>query len=223
MDISMRAYVSPIGYDSSRVTRTVISNGLDTDDWIILLRPAIEMDDNRATQAIRDVRQMLSQVEPDTSITIEEIPHDDYEAAVTRICEILDAFDGELILNLSGGPRDILLALSTAAFVYHDSIAEYLSYSDIDGEVRSLPIPNLVVDTPSASFRTLEVIEDFGRPVSISELTEAREIAKSTITRHLQQLESRKLVDTWQEGKAKFTDITFTGRLMVRTKADTNH
>lgn len=215
----MRAYVSPIGYDSSRVTRTVIGHGLETDDRIVLLRPAVEMDDNRASQAVRDVRQMLSQVEPDVRIDLEEIPHDDFEVGVRRICDVLEDIDGELIVNLSGGARDIFLALATASIVHHGRVDRYLSYSDIDGEVRPVNLPDLVVDTPKASFETLAVIESKNGAVSISELTEARDIAKSTITRHLQQLESRGLVSTWQEGKSKYADITFTGHLHVRANS----
>lgn len=215
----MRTYVSPIGYDSSRVTRTVISHGLDTKDRIVLLRPAVEMDDNRATQAVRDVRQMLSQVEPEIEVDIVELPHDDYRASVSRVCDVLEAAQGELVVNLSGGARDLLIALTTAAIALHDRVSAFLSYSDIDGEVRPLSMPNLVVDTPNASFKTLTEIEQHNDSVSITELTEARDIAKSTITRHLQQLESRGLVASWQEGKSKYAQITFTGQLLVRANS----
>lgn len=218
MVISMRTYISPIGYDSSRVTRSVIGNGLATDDRIVLLRPALEMDDNRASQAVRDVRQMLSQVEPEVDMDIREVPHDDFEAAVLLICDVFESEDDEVVVNLSGGARDIFLALATASLVYPERVTSYLTYSDIDGEVRQIDLPNLVVDTPDASFETLVEIYTGERPVSISDLTEARGIAKSTITRHLQQLEARGLVETWQEGKSKFAEITFTGALQTRAK-----
>lgn len=211
----MRSYLSPIGYDSTRVTRPVISYGLDTDDCIILLRPALEMDDNRASQAIRDVRQMITQIEPDVSIRLVEVPHDDFEGSVTAICNIFQENDGNVIVNLSGGARDIFLALIVASMVHLDLIHTVVSFSDIDGDVREVSLPNLTVDAPSASYQTLAAIEELDRPVSISELTEERDIAKSTVTRHLQQLESRGLVDTWQEGKSKYAEITFSGRLRV--------
>ena len=214
----MRSYVSPIGYDSSRVTRTVISNGIETEDHIALLRPAIEMDDNRASQAVRDVRQMLSQIEPDVRISVHEVPHTQFEQGVKSICDIFDELHGDIIVNLSGGARDVYLALATAAMAYNSRIDEYLTFSDIDGEVRPIDLPNLIVDTPSASFETLVVIDSFDRPPCISDLTDIRNIAKSTITRHLQQLEARGLVTTWQDGKSKFADITFTGHLLVRAK-----
>lgn len=220
MAIAMRAYVSPIGYDSSRVTRPVISHGIDPDDHIILLRPTLEMDDNRASQAVRDVEQMVSQIEPDVEIRVTEVPHDDFQAAVDRVCDVLDGIEDEVVVNLSGGAREIFLALCTAAIAYRPRIDTFLSYSDIDGEVRPLDIPDLTVDRPDASFETLERIEDLDRAVSISELTDLRGIAKSTVTRHLQQLEDSDLVRTWQDGKAKYTETTFSGRLMVRSRGE---
>lgn len=214
----MRSYLSPIGYDSARVTRPVISHGLDTDDRIVLLRPALEMDDNRADQAVRDVRQMITQIEPDVEIEVETLPHDDFQGAVVGICELLSERDEEVIVNLSGGARDLFAALCTAALVHVDRISRLLTFSDIDGDVREIDLPDLTVDVPDASFRTLARIDDLDRPVSITELTELQDIAKSTVTRHLQQLEARDLVETWQEGKAKFARITFSGRLLARSR-----
>jgi len=213
----MRSYISPIGYDSTRVTRPVISYGLDTDDRIVLLRPELEMDDNRADQAVRDVRQMITQIEPDVGIELEEVPHDDFERAVCIICELLESYEDDIIVNLSGGARDIFLALCVASIAHIDRVSMILSFSDIDGDVRELELPNLTVDTPAASFSTLETIDGLDRAVSISELTEERGIAKSTVTRHLQQLEARGLVTTWQEGKSKYASITFSGRLLARS------
>lgn len=213
----MRAYVSPIGYDSTRVTRPVISHGLDTDDTIVLLRPSLEMDDNRASQAVRDVRQMISQIEPDVGVDMIEVPHDDFQEAVLTICDVFESIGGDVIVNLSGGARELYLSLSVAAMAHMDYISTVLTFSDIDGEVRELRLPNLTVDVPGASRDTLATIGDVDRPISISEITELRDIAKSTVTRHLQQLEARGLVNTWQDGKAKFASITFSGQLLVRT------
>lgn len=214
----MRSYLSPIGYDSTRVTRPVLSHGLDTDDRIIMFRPQLEMDDNRAEAAVRDVRQMITQIEPDVDIQIEEVPHDDFVQAVDDICDIFEQLNGELIVNLSGGARDIFLALSVSTMVHLQRVNSIVTFSDIDGDVREVILPNLLVDTPSASFETLVDIVELDRPVSISELTDRLDIAKSTVTRHLQQLESRELIRTWQEGKSKFAESTFSGRLLVRSK-----
>lgn len=217
----MRAYVSPIGYDSTRITRPVLSHGLDTDDRLVLVRPSLENDEQRAHQAIRDVKQMVTQIEPDIEIERVEIPHDDLTASVGELCEIIDACDrdGEVVVNLSGGPRDLLISLLLATLVHQQGIDAALTYSDIDGEVRQLPVPNLTVDIPEASYQTLRTVADRENPISISELTEARELAKSTVTRHLKQLEDRGLVDTRQEGKVKFAELTFTGKLHVRARS----
>lgn len=218
MDISMRSYISPIGYDSARVTRPVISHGLDTDDRIVLLRPALEMDDTRASQAVRDVKQMTTQIEPDIDIDLEEIPHDDFRTAVLRVCDIIEDNSGELVINLSGGARDIFATLCIAAVVHVDRINTVLTFSDIDGDVRELELPDLTVDVPMAALDTLRRIDAMDNKVSISELSDELDIAKSTVTRHLQQLEERGLVETWLEGKPKYARITFSGKILSQTR-----
>lgn len=219
MDISMRSYISPIGYDSARVTRPVISHGLDTDDRIVLLRPELEMDDARAKQAVRDVKQMTTQIEPDIDIAIEEIPHDDFQGAVLQICDLFENHTGELIVNLSGGARDIFGTLCIASLVHAEKIHKFLSFSDIDGDVRELEFPIVTVDVPIAALDTLHQINNRRDKISISELSDELDVAKSTVTRHLQQLEERGLVETWLEGKPKFARITFSGRILSQTRA----
>ncbi len=214
----MRSYISPIGYDSARVTRPLISHGLDTDDRIVLLRPSLEMDDNRASQAVRDVKQMTSQIEPDIDIALEEIPHDDFHQAVLRISDIMEDNSGELVVNLSGGARDIFATLCIAAVVHVDRINTVLTFSDIDGNVREVELPNLTVDVPVAALDTLRQIDSRNAKVSISELSEDLDIAKSTVTRHLQQLEERGLVETWVEGKPKYAKITFSGKILSQIR-----
>ncbi|MFP4589973.1 MAG: CRISPR-associated CARF protein Csa3 [Halobacteriales archaeon] len=214
----MRSYISPIGYDSARVTRPVISHGLDTDDRIILLRPERETDDARASQAVRDVKRMTTQIEPEVEIDLKEIPHDDFQEAVLRISDVFEDNPGELIVNLSGGARDIFATLCIASIVHVDRINTVLSFSDIDGDVRSVDLPNLTVDVPPSAIETLRQIDENNDKISISELSDQLDIAKSTVTRHLQHLESRGLVETWLEGKPKYARITFSGRLLAQTR-----
>lgn len=213
----MRSYVSLIGYDSARVTRPVLSHGLATNDRLTLLRPVQEMDDNRASQAVGDVRQMLNQIEPEVSIALKEVPHDDFEQGVRTICDLLQEQSGRVVVNLSGGARDLFAMLLVASLVNIRLIDSVLAFSDIDGNVRELALPDMTVAAPQSSFTTLRQINRANGPVSISELTESRDLAKSTVTRHLKQLEQRNLVETWQEGKSKYASPTFSGELLIRS------
>ncbi|WP_417750568.1 hypothetical protein [Salinibaculum rarum] len=65
----MTVYISPIGYDSTRITRPILSEGIDKGDQIVLLRPDGEESDKRAAEAIEDVERMVQQIQPDVKVT----------------------------------------------------------------------------------------------------------------------------------------------------------
>src|SRR6056297_1219036 len=110
----MRTYVSPIGFNSTSVTRPVLSYGVDTDDRVVVIRPEEETDDSRAEEAIADVCRLLTEIEPAVSLSTERVPHDDFETAVLHCRDLLRAVEGELIVNLGGGARDVLVPFITA-------------------------------------------------------------------------------------------------------------
>lgn len=214
----MRTYVSTLGYDSKRVTRPVLSNGLDTDDVLVLLRPRTDTDDNRAAQAITDVEQLVSQIEPDVTVSVETIPYAEFPAAVRRCSDILRAADGTVVVNLAGGARDVFLPVATAALAHTELIDTVLSFSDIDGEVRPLQLPALTASIPSNTWNTLAAIDRFDGPTSIPALTAELDVAKSTVTRHVTALEDAGAVVTRQAGKTKHVELTLTGDLHLRTR-----
>ena len=103
----MRTYIAPIGYDSTRVTRPILSQGIERDTCIELLIPAMTTDDSRSTQAIDDVRRMIEQIEPDVGIETTEISHDNFEEAIETCGSVVDGADGEVVVVFGGGARDI--------------------------------------------------------------------------------------------------------------------
>ena len=214
----MRTYISPIGYNPTSVTRVLLSRGLETDDVAVLLRPRTDTDDNRAQEAIADVERMLTEIEPEVSTTIERIPHDDFPAAVLDCSDIIRAADGTVIANLSGGARDIFLPFTVAVLTHASSIDTALAFSDIDGQVREWELPVLTADIPNSARDTLRLIANADNSISIPEITEQTQHAKSTVTRHVNQLDESGVVETWQEGKTKHVGLSFAGDLLLRTQ-----
>jgi CRISPR-associated protein Csa3 len=214
----MRTYVSTLGYDSKRVTRPVLSNGLDTNDELVLLRPQTDGEDTRAQQAITDVEQLVAQIEPNVSVSVEAVPYDDFAAAVRRCSDVLQSADRTLVVNLGGGARDVFLPFATAALAHTDAIDTVLSFSDIDGEVRPLQLPALIASIPSNMWNTLRAVDQLGGTASIPVLTDERDVAKSTVTRHVTTLEDIGAVTTRYEGKTKHIELTLTGDLHLRAR-----
>ena len=214
----MRTYISPIGYNPTSVTRVLLSRGLETDDMAVLLRPKTDTDDNRAQEAITDVERMLNEIEPEVSTSIEVIPHDDFPTAVLDCSDIIRAANGTVIANLSGGARDIFLPFTVAVLAHAPSIDTALAFSDIDGKVREWGLPVLTADIPNSAWNTLGLIAEAEESISIPDLTEQTQHAKSTVTRHVNQLNDNDVVTTRQEGKTKYVELSFAGRLLIRGK-----
>lgn len=212
----MRTYISPIGYNPTSVTRVLLSRGLETDDVAVLLRPATETDNNRAEEAITDVKRMLREIEPEVSTTVKRVPHDNFPTAVLDCSDAIRTANGTVIANLSGGARDIFLPFTVAVLAHAPLIDTALAFSDIDGKVRERELPVLTADVPDSARDTLTRIAETEDGVSIPELTDRTQHAKSTVTRHVNQLTAGGVVTTWQEGKTKYVQLSFAGHLLLR-------
>lgn len=213
----MRTYVSPIGYDSRRVTRPVVNNGLEPSDLVVVLRPETESDTERATRTIADVEQMLHEIEPTASVSVERIGTDEFEGAVLDCCSVLEDADGERIVSLGGGARDVLLPLTVATMAYAPAIETALFFSDVDGTVREWTLPRLTARVPERTSETVAAIREADGSLSLSELAERTGQSKSTVVRHVKALEGEGIVETSHEDQAKYVSGSFTGRLLGRS------
>ncbi|WP_254864325.1 CRISPR-associated CARF protein Csa3 [Halovivax gelatinilyticus] len=214
----MRTFVSPIGFNTTSVTRAILKQDIEAGDLVVLVRPGEETDTDRAADAIADVEKLLHEIEPEISVDVERIPHDDFSSAVIQCSDLLTAADGSVIVNFGGGARDVLVPLIVATIAHGQNIAGILGYSDIDGQVREWEVPTLPTNVSRGAKQTLITVADQGQPVSISSLEERRESAKSTITRHVNQLESEGLVSCHTEDRSKLVEITLSGRLYLASQ-----
>lgn len=212
----MRTYISPIGYNSTSVVRPVLSRGLDSGDEILLLRPDEESDEQRATEAIGDVERLLTEIEPDVTLILKRITYNDYPTAVLECSDIITSAEEDIIVNLGGGARDLLVPLTTAALVHSEALTEVLMFSDIDGSVRELESPVVTSSVSDNVASTLVAIGENSDSVSVPTLTEELDRSKSSITRHVSRLEEEGLVRTEKHGRTKIVQETFAGELYLR-------
>ena len=212
----MRTYISPIGYDTRRVTRPVINRGLDSEDELVLLRPGGETDTERATQTIADVEQFLQEIEPNYRQRVEHVVTDSFEETVRDCCQIVSDVgdDREIVVSLGGGARDILLPLTVAALVYARRIDAALFFSDLDNSVQKWTLPDLTARISDRAFQTFEAIVEADGWLSLSTITEETEQSKSTVIRHVNDLESSNVVVADTSEKAKRVRVTFSGELL---------
>lgn len=212
----VRTYISPIGYDTRRVTRPVINTGLGGDDTVLLVRPGEESDPERATRAIADVRQLLQEIEPGADCVVERVSTDTFEETVRDCCSIIaDAtVESDVIVSLGGGARDILLPLTVASLVFAQEIDRALFFSDLDSTVREWPLPNLTARIPERTSDTFETIVTADGWLSLSAIAEETGQSKSTVIRHVNDLEDAGVVEADTSGKAKRVRVNFSGKLL---------
>lgn len=114
---------------------------------------------------------------------------------------------------LGGGARDVLLPLTVAGLAALDCIAVVFGYSDVDGAVRELDLPQLSAPLNEPARSTLRLVAAES-PISLPRLAQRSDASKSTIARHVNRLADAGAVETWMEGRVKQVEITTTGRLL---------
>lgn len=213
----MQTFISPIGFNTTSVTRTLLAHGLSNNDSVKLIRPAIETDDDRAAEAVADVEQLLQEIKPNITVSVTEIPHDDFATGVMMCSDLLVEAPDEIVVSLSGGARDILLPLTVATMVHSDDIQTVYGYSDIDGQARELDLPSVTDVLSDGAHQTLTTVADADKSISIPELTTRLDGVKSTITRHINTLENIGYVTSRTENRTKYVSITLSGKLYLAT------
>lgn len=213
----MQTFISPIGFNTTSVTRSILDYGVDSKDTVQLIRPATETDDNRAAEAVEDVKQLLQEIEPTISVSVETVPHDDFENAVMTCSDLLRTASGEVVVSLSGGARDVLLPLTVASMAHEATVTTTLGYSDIDGQVREIGLPTVSTKPSEGAIETLQAVTNTDSPVTLPELATNLEAVKSTITRHVTSLEKAGYVTSWTKDRSKHVSITLSGKLYLAT------
>lgn len=214
----MRTYVSPIGYNSTSVVRPVLSCGLDSGDEIVLLRPDDDADEPRSREAIDDVNRLIAEIEPEVTLSVERLTHEEYPTAVLECCDVLEGAQGDVVVNLGGGARDLLVPLTTAALIHAETVTRTLSFSDVDGSVRDLELPAVTASVRETVVPTLREIATHDGHVLMPTLTERLDRSKSSITRHVTELEATGLVRSEKHGRTKVLELTFAGELYLRAR-----
>lgn len=217
----MRTYVSPIGYDTRRVTRPVVRTGLSSADTVQLLRPEQESDTERASQAVADVEQLLQEIEPNAECVVTRISTASFEQTVRECCDVVSNIpdDRQTIVSLGGGARDILLPLTVSSLVFAHRIDQTLFFSDLDSTVREWSLPELTTQFPNRAAETFEAVVSAEEWVSLTELATETEQSKSTVIRHVQDLEAAGVLESDTSEKSKRVRVAFSGELFWMAQA----
>ncbi|MFB6086711.1 MAG: helix-turn-helix domain-containing protein, partial [Halodesulfurarchaeum sp.] len=141
---------------------------------------------------------------------------EDFETTIRECLRTIRSVPEEssTILSLGGGARDVLLPLTVAALVLTDRIDQTLFFSDLDLDVRAVSLPDLTAQVPARTEPTFERIVATDGWLTLTELADATDQSKSTVIRHVQDLEDAGVLEADTSGKAKRVEATLSGDLI---------
>lgn len=211
----MKTYISTIGFDISQIISLIVKYGIEKGDKLVLIRPEVE-NDQRAENTLNEIQRFTNQINHDIKIEIFHVPHKDFEKCVIRLTDLINSSEGEIIANMSGGPRELLVPFVFSCLVKSEKIKRTVSYSDIDRIAREIILPRI---TGEVDEKTKAILEDISKnqPTTITDIAKRKKISESTISRFISKLAEIDAVFITQKGKIKEITLSFTGNLLLKS------
>ncbi len=236
----MKTYISPLGFETTHVISLIVAHGIEKGDHIILLRPIVS--DPRADRAIDDIKDLTGKVNRTITVDVVPIDHHNFSAMMLSLMDLIasaaqpDAQPttpptaqpaatappappasarGKVIINLSGGPREILIALTAASIALSELVYKTTNFSDIDRELSEIELPH-IVRMPDAKVR--QILGDIlkNEPTTITAIASRLGISESTISRSCAKLADMQAVKITPDGRNKQITLTLSGMVLLK-------
>jgi len=120
-----------------------------------------------------------------------------------------------LVVNLSGGPREILVALTAASMALSDSIYKTTNWSDVDRELSEIELPHI---TRTLDKTAWQILDDLLKHEHTTLTAVAGRIgaSESTVSRQSAKLAGLRAVKITPAGRKKQIAPTLSGRVLLR-------
>jgi CRISPR-associated protein Csa3 len=209
----MKTYVSLSGFDSSQIVSLIVKYGVEGGDTIILIRPEVESD-ARGEQTVQAIRDLSRQIDSSIDLQIHRVDHLDFDAMVVSLKALLERAEGQVIANLSGGPREIFLAFTIACLSVSGKIFKTTNYSDIERRLHEVTLPNITTVLEDRQRGILKDVSD-SQPTTITDIAKRLSVSESTVSRQVARLAKLGALHLTQKGKTKEVRITLTGKILL--------
>ncbi|MDP2766725.1 MAG: CRISPR-associated CARF protein Csa3 [Candidatus Methanoperedens sp.] len=211
----MKTYISTIGFDISQIISLIVKYGIEKGDRFVLIRPE-EENDPRAENTLKEIQKFTNQIHHEIKIEVFRVPHKDFEGCVIKLMNLISSQEGEIIANISGGPREVLVPFVVACLVNSYKIKNTVSFSDMDRVAREISLPRITSILDEKTKRILSDISEH-QPTTITEIAKRTKLSGSTISRFITRLEDMNAVLIAQKGKIKEITASFTGNVLLRS------
>lgn len=209
----MKTYISTIGFDISQIISLIVKFGIEGGDRFVLIRPEEETDP-RAQNTLNEIQNFAKQISGNIKIEVLHVPHKDFETTVLRLMELIRSSEGEIIANISGGPREILVPFVVSCLLNSDKVKKTVNFSDIDRVAREITFPK-IFNFPQEKIQSILVDISQNEPTTITDIAQRNDLSESTISRFISRLASIGAVHVSQKGKVKEIRLSFTGRVLI--------
>lgn len=211
----MKSYISLSGFDSSQIVSLIVKYGIESGDRIILIRPEEELD-SRGEQTVDAVRNLTHQISSTIDVQVHRVDHRDFEGMVLSLKDLIESIqqDGQVMVNLSGGPREIFLAFAVACLSLPGKITQTTCFGDIDRSLNVINLPHIVAVLDDKQKRILKDVL-VNEPTAIGDIAARLDVSESTISRQVARLAELHALDVLSRGKTKDVRITLTGRILL--------
>lgn len=209
----MKTYISLSGFDTSQIVSLIVKYGIQGGDRIILIRPEEEKD-SRGESTIQAIKDLSRQIDSSIEVDIHRVNHRDFEGMVLSLIDLLKNAQGDVSVNLSGGPREIFLASVVACLSEPQRIIKTTSFSDIDRTMKAIVLPNIAHILDERLKRVLKDVNE-NQPTTITEIAQRLKISESTVSRQISELSDMKALDLIPKGKVKEVRTTLTGKILL--------
>ncbi len=118
-----------------------------------------------------------------------------FNDCILEISDIIAGAEGEIVVNLSGEVRSLLVPLATSAIFFNREIARVYNYEKIKREMKRIELPYVHYDLTDNEEKLLIKLAEEGS-MFYNELTDELSLSKSTISRLSNMLEEKHLVQT---------------------------
>lgn len=212
-DQGNKVLITPLGFETTPVLSFIAKDGIGKGDKLIVLRPEERAEEKRGERAFNQLKETIENFSTDIEIEKVVLDTQNFNGLILDISNILKYTEGETVVNLSGGVRTILVALTACTVFFNSHIQRTYNYEMIEREMKSIELPYVFFDLTKNERKILrKVVEE--QTISYNQLTSSLELSKSTVSRLSNILEDSKLVRTERVEKQTLVSPTLTGRLL---------
>ncbi len=211
-----KTLITPLGFETTPVLSFIGKEGIGKGDKLIVVRPEERPEEKRGERAFNQLKETVENFSIDVEIEKVVLDTQDFTGTILEISNIFKKIEGDIVVNLSGGIRTILVALTACTVFFHSRIERTYNYEMIEREMKPIELPYVFFDLTENEKSILEkTVEE--HPISYNDLTDSLDLSKSTVSRLTGILENKELVSCFTVEKQTKVNPTLTGELVALT------